>query len=117
MRLLPLSLGLLFIAGCASQPKPAATPATPISVAIPRERGDLIGLDANALVARFGTPRLQVREGDGTKLQFTAGSCLLDAYLYPGSGGGAPRVAHVDTRNRDGRPIAQAECLAQLDAL
>ena len=117
MRQLPLLLGLLLVAGCASQPKPAAAPVTPVATAIPREGGDLIGLDVNALVARFGTPRLQVREGDGTKLQFTAGSCLLDAYLYPGSGGGAPRVAHVDTRNREGRPIAQAECLAQLDAL
>jgi hypothetical protein len=117
MRQLPLLLGLLLVAGCASRPKPAAAPVTPVATAIPRERGDLIGLDVNALVARFGTPRLQVREGDGTKLQVTAGSCLLDAYLYPGSGGGAPRGAHVDTRNRDGRPIAQAECLAQLDAL
>ena len=83
----------------------------PIPVAV--ERGDLIGLDAAALLTRFGRPRLQVKEGDGTKLQFAGGSCLLDAYLYPQ--GGTPRVTHVDTRNRDGRDVPQAACIALIE--
>lgn len=109
-------LALLVLAGCAATPKPVETPARIVPGPVARERGDLIGLDAKALVERFGSPRLQVREGDGTKLQFAAGSCLLDAYLYPAAGGGAPRTTHVDTRSRDGRNIAQADCIALLDA-
>jgi hypothetical protein len=109
-------LVLLVVAGCAATPRPVDTPARVVPAAVTRERGDLIGLDANALVERFGSPRLQVREGDGTKLQFAAGSCLLDAYLYPATGGGVPRTAHVDTRGRDGRSMDQAGCIALLDA-
>lgn len=81
-----------------------------------RERGDLIGLDANDLGTRFGQPRLQVREGVGTKLQFAGGSCILDAYLYPGIGGGTPHVTHVDTRSRDGRTVDQRSCIAMIEA-
>jgi hypothetical protein len=109
-------LALFVVAGCAATPKPVETPARIVPAPAVRERGDLIGLDANALVERFGSPRLQVREGDGTKLQFAAGSCLLDAYLYPGPSGGVPRTAHVDTRSRDGRSMDQAGCIALLDA-
>ena len=89
------------------------TVVTPIR-AVATERGDLIGLDASALATRFGPPRLQVREGDGTKLQFAGGSCFLDAYLYPSPA--LPRVTHVDTRNREGRPVAQAECIKMIEA-
>jgi hypothetical protein len=109
-------LALIVLAGCATTPKPVEAPAQVVPATVPRERGDLIGLDANALVERFGSPRLQVREGDGTKLQFAAGACLLDAYLYPATGGGVPRTAHVDTRSRDGRSMEQASCIALLDA-
>ena len=80
----------------------------------PPERGPLIGADANMLSTRFGAPRLRIREGDGTKLQFAGGTCLLDAYLYPASDGVA-RVTHIDTRNREGRNVAQAECVAMIE--
>ena len=103
----------LIVAACASTPTPA--PVVPAAtVEEPPERGDLIGLGANELVARFGTPRLQVREGAGTKLQFLGSACVLDAYLYAPASGGAQRVAHVDTRNREGRTVDQAGCIAAL---
>ena len=110
MRLILTAATLLLLAGCGTTPIPVSTPTRAAAI----ERGDLIGLDANALVTRFGRPRLQVREGDGTKLQFGGGSCLLDAYLYPSPG--LPRVTHVDTRNREGRPVAQAECIRMIEA-
>jgi len=108
-------VGFVFLlAGCGTTPVPVVTPdRLPVS-GLPLQRGGLIGLDANALATRLGRPRLQVREGDGTKLQFAGGSCLLDAYLYPG-GNGPPRVTHIDTRTRDGRTIAQAECIRMLE--
>jgi hypothetical protein len=115
MRIILTSTLLLALAGCGATPRPAPTS---VGVALPapaRESGVLIGLDANALAARLGLPRLQVREGSGTKLQFAGGSCLLDAYLYPAPGGGAPRVEHVDTRGRDGRIVNQANCITMIE--
>jgi hypothetical protein len=100
----------LLVAGCASapqQPPPAVvTPATHV-------RGDLIGMTAGELVQRLGTPALQIREGQGLKLQFRASGCILDAYLYlPASGQGVERVTYVDTRLRSGADTDQASCLA-----
>ncbi len=112
----PLAVAaFLLLAGCGTSPAPIAT-APRVAVPERSERGDLIGLDAVSLGARFGTPRLQVREGDGTKLQYARGTCILDAYLYPAPGGGDPRVTHVDTRNRDGRVIDQTGCIQQFEA-
>jgi len=101
---------LILLAGCGTIPPPVTTPVR----AVVTERGDLIGLDATALGARFGQPRLQVREGVGLKLQFAGGTCLLDAYLYPSPA--LPRVSHVDTRNREGVPVAQADCIRMIEA-
>lgn len=111
-RLFPLSA--LALAACATTPPAPVKPVAPVIVEQP-ESGDLIGLAANELGARFGQPRLQVREGAGTKLQFTTSSCVLDAYLYPPpSGQGLARVTHIDTRNREGRNVDQAICIRAL---
>ena len=115
MRFILTVAALLLLSGCASSPEPVAIPAhVPVIKPAPSERGELIGADANGLAARFGTPRLRVREGDGTKLQFAGGTCLLDFYLYP-AGDGVPRVTHIDARNRDGRSVAQAQCVAMIE--
>ncbi|HXH00189.1 MAG TPA: hypothetical protein VNI79_07235 [Sphingomicrobium sp.] len=111
MRLL-IPVTALLLSACGSNPKPPL--AQPIAPE-PRERGALIGLNASELIARFGTPRLQIREGVGTKIQFAAPGCVLDVYLYPpGSGPGLATATHVDTRNRDGRSTDQASCIALL---
>ena len=116
MRYLLSAAPLFLLAGCGTTPVPVITPDRPQAgtQAAPVERGALIGLDAGGLAARLGSPRLQVREGDGIKLQYGASGCVLDAYLYPGSGGVA-RVTHVDTRTRDGRAIDQASCLRMIE--
>ena len=107
----------LLAATCSSPPAPPRrsrrrpAPVTPAAGA-PPERGALIGADAGELASRFGAPRLQVREGDGTKLQFAGGGCVLDAYLYPPPADGAPRVTHVDTRTaaRAATSSVEASC-------
>jgi len=114
MRSLLALTAILLLSACASSPKPVAIPTHVPAATAPPERGPLIGADANMLATRFGVPRLRVREGDGTKLQFAGGTCLLDAYLYPASDGVA-RVTHVDTRNHEGRSVAQAECVAMIE--
>ena len=115
MRYLLSAAALLLLAGCGTTPVPVITPDRAAPVSVPAQRGGLVGLDANSLATRLGRPRLQVREGDGTKLQFGGSQCLLDAYLYPGSSGGVARVTHIDTRTRDGRPTDQAGCIRTIE--
>lgn len=116
-RLTPFAV--LLIAGCASTPAPSPVqPVTPIpAVAGKHDHSTLDGMTANELGQHFGRPRLQIREGDGTKLQFAGPSCVLDAYLYPNpSGAGLPRVTHVDTRNFQGAPVNEQNCIASIEA-
>jgi hypothetical protein len=107
---------VLLLAACAPAPQPAPTPPAPVAPP-PRPSGVLIGLTASELIARFGQPGFQVREGVGHKLQWSKGGCVLDAYLYPpASGQGQARATHIDTRRPSGVEIDQASCLGLLEA-
>ena len=115
MRHFAPAAALLLTAACATTPTPVAVTPVPAVVAKP-QRGELIGLTPNEVGARFGKPRLQVREGDGTKVQFATARCVLDLYLYPAGGSGSvARVTHVDARTLDGRDTDKARCLADLE--
>ena len=76
----------------------------------------VIGRTARVLVAQFGRPDLDLREGPARKLQFLGPACVLDAYLYPPRGGGEPIVTHIDARLPDGREMDRASCIAALGA-
>ena len=110
-RLLVFSASLL-LAACATTPKQAAPEQVQES---PHTRGSLEGMTADDLVRRFGTPALQIREGNSLKLQFRNPQCALDAYLYP-NGTQAYRVTYVDTRTRALARIDQAVCIRSLEA-
>lgn len=74
-------------------------------------------MTANELVQHFGNPRIQVREGDGTKFQWTADNCVLDVYIYPPeSGQGLPRVTFADARTRSGAGTDVTNCAAIVEA-
>jgi hypothetical protein len=109
-RFLALSLSLL-VAACATRP----TTTAPVPEQ-PREepRSGLVGMTTEDLVRRFGTPALQIREGESLKLQFRDAQCVLDAYLYPGRNG-AYHVTYVDTRTRALGAIDQAACVSALE--
>lgn len=75
----------------------------------------VIGANAQELTRLFGTPRLDVVEGDARKLQFSATACVLDVYLYPPAPGQAPRASYVDARRSgDARDVDRAACVASL---
>lgn len=81
------------------------------------ERGleSVIGRDATALANLFGTPRLQVKEGDALKLQFSGRPCVLDIYLYPLQRGAQPSATHVEARRAsDGEEVDRAACVKAL---
>ena len=117
MRLYPGALMLLALAGCvrtAAEAPPAAAPPPPAYTTVGLE--GVIGATARTLVAQFGRPDLELREGQARKLQFLAPACVLDAYLYPPRGGGEPVVTHVDARLPDGREMDRSSCVAALTA-
>jgi hypothetical protein len=104
-------------------PLRAIRPAPPAAIQTLRPKAHLqalpglegvIGADVEALNRQFGAPRLDVREGDARKLQWSGGPCVLDAYLYPPDGGGRPIATFVDARRGDGRDVDRAACVAAL---
>ena len=75
----------------------------------------VIGASADQLSRQFGTPRLEVWEGDVRKLQFSGGACVLDVYLYPPAAGREPQATYVDARRAsDGADVDRAACIAAL---
>jgi hypothetical protein len=105
----------LLLGGCvAPAARPIAAPppapaATYSSVGLER----VLGQNAAGLVALFGQPDADVREGSARKLQFAGQFCVLDAYLYP-KDGAEPRVTYLDAREPDGSAMDRASCLAAL---
>jgi hypothetical protein len=107
----------LVAAGCATAPQetpPAGNlPVTPS----PHVTSSVLGLTANELTARLGSPALRVSEGAGLKLQFRSPYCVLDAYLYPPENGqGLTRVTHSDARLLSGVDTDQAACIRAIEA-
>lgn len=112
-------IGALAVSACvprAAAPPPGGPLAPPPAPRAYPERGleSVIGRTAPALVAQFGEPDLDAREGPARKLQFIGPACVLDAYLYPRRDGGQPIVTHVDARLPDGRDMDRASCVAAL---
>ena len=76
---------------------------------------EVIGKNEPALANMFGPPRLEVKEGDARKLQFTGQACVLDIYLYPLRPGGEPSATYVSARRAsDGLEVDRAACVAAL---
>lgn len=109
-------LSLALLAGCVA---PAADRPEPVRQTPPRGYTGagleaVMGRDARTLVAHFGNPDLDVREGRGRKLQFAGPACVLDAYLYAPRTGAEPVVTHIDARLPDGRDMDRLSCVAAL---
>jgi predicted small lipoprotein YifL len=108
------------LAGCAGDAPVIVAPATvshrpaPPPPATSTPAFQAIGSDARTLIAQFGTPAIDQREGPARKLQFRGAACVLDAYLYPPANGGAPRVTWIDTRNSQGNDMDRAACITAL---
>jgi hypothetical protein len=75
----------------------------------------VIEQDAATLLRRFGTARLDVREGDMRKLQFSGEPCVLDVFLYPLRPGAEPVATYLEARRAsDGQEVDRAACVAAL---
>ena len=115
--------GAVALGGCGAEMIPEARPAAyvPVPAAAPAPAPAsavaVKGQTASRLIAQFGQPALDMREGPARKLQFAGSVCVLDTYLYPPSNGrGEPVVSYMETRQRDGGPTDPASCVAALAA-
>lgn len=71
--------------------------------------------DADRITRQFGSPRLDVREGDMRKLQFVSTACVLDVYLYPLAPGGEPVATWLQARRAsDGVEVDRLACMQAL---
>lgn len=117
-RTLALATLLALLAGCVSAaepPLPAASLPRPQAGHPPVTPGDpLLGRTASSLIALFGQPALDVREGAGRKLQFSGAPCVLDLYLYAPRRGAEPVSTYADARLPDGRDTDRSACAASL---
>ena len=97
------------------RPRPQRrNPPPPVVQAVPGVEG-VIGSSAASLTRLFGTPRLDVWEGDARKLQFSGNDCVLDVFLYPAAPGQEPRATYVETRRpAGGRDVERAACFTAL---
>jgi hypothetical protein len=116
-----LRTSVLFLCGTLLAGCVASTAEAPTQVPPPRPYSMLglegvIGSTAQALVAQFGRPALDLHEGSAHKLQFSGPACVLDTYLYPARDGAEPVVTHVDARLPDGREMDRSSCVAALSA-
>ena len=122
MRAIAAFAALVLLSACGGGgviPPPGRAAPAPVPVPQPGMAAltTVIGASANALIAQFGRPILDVTEGPARKLQFGGPICVLDAYLYPPkSGRGDPIVTFAETRQRSGAPIDQASCAAAIRA-
>lgn len=142
MRILPALILLPLLASCVSTPPSRPQPSRPAPPppgisAIPPTRPTsplptgfrapqvlhiaglegVLGQDAATLARLFGTPRLDVAEGDMRKLQFAGEACVLDLYLYPLRPAGEPVATYLETRRAsDGLDVDRRSCVDALRA-
>ena len=110
-----LLAAMLALSGCGESTgtsvRSAGTkPVLPMAAAFGKAapQGPLIGLDARHLIAQFGQPRLDIRDRTVHKMQFVAGRCILDAYLYAPARGKEPVSTYIDTRLPGGADVPLA---------
>ena len=98
--------------------RPVAPPATQFRPPEIQHAPGLEGVlqeNAATLQRLFGQPRLDVREGDARKLQFSGTACVLDVFLYPLRTGTEPVATYVEARRAsDGAEVDRAACARAL---
>ncbi len=110
-----IPVAVLTLSACATTPPPKPRAVPTVSVPMrPTGLERVLGQDARALAALFGTPDQDVKEDGARRLQYAGPFCILDAYLYPARSGAEPVVTYLDARQPDGKDIDRASCVAAL---
>ncbi|MHA7820679.1 MAG: hypothetical protein ACX930_13610 [Erythrobacter sp.] len=107
--------------GAAAAPSSVPAPAPATTFRTPQVMqgsgvGEVIGQQAASLTSRFGSPRIDLAEGDARKLQFASATCVLDIYLYPLEAGGTQVATYVEARSRQGGGEAErGSCIREVE--
>jgi len=125
---LPLAAIALLLGACVGASKPApgrpaasGQPGSSSVVRVPQVMAaqgleGVIGASPRALLQRFGTPRIDLVEGDARKLQFAGASCVLDIFIYPVAAAAEPTATHVMARLRaGGAPAEPRACIRKVE--
>ncbi|MCJ8191397.1 hypothetical protein [Sphingomicrobium aestuariivivum] len=120
LAILALGAAAMSLGACGSRATSARPPIPSanyslVAATAPASAGALIGMGAATLLGRFGSPALQVPEGESLMLQWKAPGCTLDAYLYPNRRGGT-ETTHVEARGPDGSSVDRDACIRALEA-
>ena len=111
-----------------ARPTPSPTRVPPTNPAPPPVQGfmqpqimrgpgleEVSGASEARLLTLFGTPALNVTEGDAKKLQFRGSQCVLDVYLYPLRPGAPLTATWIEARRPDnGTDVDRAGCVRAL---
>lgn len=74
----------------------------------------VIGATSSQLSSQFGTPDLDVTEGDARKLQYRGAACVLEFYLYPAENNAKVTTWVEARRTSDGLDVDRAACVQAL---
>lgn len=108
----PAAIAPLAAAEVPAPPELPPAPAEPAAMRIP-ELPVLTGMGPAELVALLGEPDLRRREPPAELWQYRSADCVLDVFLYGGSG--PYRVVRSETRNRHVLPPMVASCSTAFD--
>lgn len=116
--LLPVLLsacGAATAGGKLPPPASVSTRPAPPPIFRPPPPGDpVLGHSAAAVSALLGSPRLDLREGPGRKLQFSGAGCIVDIYFYAPRAQSEPVATHIDARGADGRDADRGYCIGAM---
>jgi hypothetical protein len=104
-------LAVLALAAC-SPPVPPTVSAPPPP--LPPGLARIVGLDEAKVLALLGPASMARDEGPARQLQFIRPPCVLDVFLYPRGGSGAPVVRTAAARRPDGSRIEPGICLGMI---
>ncbi|MFO1127596.1 MAG: hypothetical protein U1E66_04060 [Rhodospirillales bacterium] len=99
---------LLSLAGCSGDGSDDGD----IAAAYNGNASALIGLDNTQVTRALGPADFQRLDGPAEILQYRAGTCVLDLYLYRDVSSGQFRVKHIEARDRSFASVAPDTCLS-----
>jgi hypothetical protein len=93
---------------------PAPSPPPPAKPAIDDNPERLMGLGAAELVAVLGDPRFVRRDSSAQLWRYRHKNCILDLFLYRGTGRPEYFVSHIEARHHKGGTAVKRDCFGAL---
>ncbi len=96
------------------EPVPPVAPPVPEKPAIDDDPERLMGLGTGALTQMLGRPGFVRRDASAQLWRYRNESCILDLFLYRGTGRPEYFVSYIEARRSEGGAAVKRECLGAL---